>query len=143
MNELELVTTQDKTAESVFGGIFEPSNTHTSKLLKDMVETYTIDISYLKDTQKLISQYTINPYKNTWYDGTVTCLEYIKCPTFIGKYGFIEYTHFMFLNKQENVLRALSLYTLISPVLTIATPLIINMNPKIGVSITGTLSGFL
>ena len=131
MNELELVTTQDKTAESVFGGLFEPSNPHTWELLKDMVETYTIDINYLKDTQNLICKYTINPYTNICYPGTIRCLDIIRCPTFISKYGYVGYTHFKFLNKQENVLRALSLYTMVSPVITLATPLIIVIVPFI------------
>jgi energy-coupling factor transporter ATP-binding protein EcfA2 len=131
MNDLELIQTQDPNAKSVFGGIFSPSNPHTEQVLKDMIETYTIDVSYLRDTQDLLSKYTENPFNAILYDEMIQCVNCIKSPKFMDKYGFIEYTHFSFLNNYEWVLLALALYTIVSPALTIATPLIIIIVPFI------------
>lgn len=129
--DLDLLTTPDANAEPVFITIFKPSNKHVTSVLKDMVETYTTDTTYLKDTQKLIQEYTENPYKNTLYSDMINAVDLIKSNTFISDHGYIGYRHLEFLNKYEGVLQVLSLYTMASPIITVSTPIIILIVPFI------------
>ena len=131
LDNMDLLTTPDPTAEPVFTGIFKPSNTHTNTVLRDMVQTYTTDTQYLKDAQKLICSYKENPHKNQLYAEMVDAVKCITSDTFIPTYGYIEYSHLKFLNEYYIVLQMMSWYTMVSPAITIATPLIILILPFI------------
>jgi hypothetical protein len=129
--DLDLLTTPDPDAEPVFKTIFNPSNKHVSNVLRDMVETYTTDIQYLKDTQQLITDYTENPNKNDLYPDMISALDCIRSDNFIRKHGYVEYSHVAFLNNYEMLLQVLALYTMASPIITLSTPLIIIIVPFI------------
>lgn len=131
VTDLDLLTTPDQDAEPVFITIFKPSNKHVKNVLRDMVENYTTDTQYLKDTQQLITGYNENPNKNELYTDMIDALKCIKSESFIQNHGFIEYEHLVFLNNYDSLLQILSLYTIVSPVLTISTPLIILIVPFI------------
>ena len=129
LDSMDLLTTPDATAEPVFTSIFKPSNTHTTMVLYDMVQTYTTDTQYLKDAQTLICTYKENPSQNKLYTEMVNALKCITSDTFISTYGYIEYSHLKFMNEYSVVLQMMSWYTMVSPAITIATPLIILILP--------------
>jgi hypothetical protein len=119
--------------------VFCPSrNEHDSSVLNDLSHYYTTDVKYLTDTQSLIKSYTKQPddvlsmsegFETNVYNTILELKTEIKTDQFLTKYGLIDYDHFEYLNNLENVLQVITMYTIISPFITIATPLIIVIVP--------------
>jgi hypothetical protein len=63
------------------------------------------------------------------YDTVIELEKELQIDQLLSKYGLIDYEHFEFLNNLENVLQAMTMYVLISPLLTLATPVIIFILP--------------
>lgn len=119
--------------EKVYSVFCPTQNSHEISVLKDIAETYTTDVKYLKDTQDFITKYKVQPsdvlcYVNH-YDTVVELEQELQIDQFLSKYGLIDYDHFEFLNNMENVLQVLTLYVVISPLLTILTPIFILVVP--------------
>jgi hypothetical protein len=130
--ELELLTTQNPEATPVFLEVFTPSNAHSKDILGEIVETYTTDIQYLKDTQSLVKKYTkTTNVVDDHYDSVVAFMKDITDDSFTSKYCYVEYTHFSFLNQYSSILQMLSIYTIMSPVVALLTPLIVMIVPYI------------
>lgn len=127
--------------EKVYAVMCPVTNPHDRLVLKDMSETYTTDVKYLQDTQELVTKYTPSPITTKLtgssvtdppsppYDTVIELEKELQIDQLLSKYGLIDYEHFEFLNNVENVLQAMTMYVLISPLLTIATPLIIVILP--------------
>jgi hypothetical protein len=132
--------------EKVYEVVCPVTNFHDRVVLKDMSETYTTDVKYLQDTQELVTKYksslglkggkeplTLEPATTTTtsshYDTVIELEQELQIDQLLSKYGLIDYEHFEFLNNLENVLQAITMYVLISPLLTVATPIIIFIIP--------------
>ena len=131
-NELEL--------EKVYEVLCPTTNAHEVDVLKELAETYTTDVKYLQDTQEFISKYKQLPADvlalvvgvdsiSTQYDTVIELEQELQIDQFLSKYGLIDYEQFEFLNNIDTVLQALTLYVIISPFLTIATPILILVIP--------------
>jgi len=88
---------------------------------------YTKDTRYLKQTQKCIKRYSIQPYSCTsfkqHYEG------YIQETNFIDKYQYVGFKMFKQLNESSGFLHCLSLYNLTSPIFSLLSPLIMLLFP--------------
>lgn len=131
-NELEI--------EKVYGSLFPKRNEHDKIVLKSISHCYTTDVKYLTDTQKLITKYTKQPedvlsmteeggFEKIHYSTLTELKSELQIDQFLSKYGLIDYDHFEYLNNLENVLQVITMYSIISPFITIATPLIIVIVP--------------
>ena len=133
--------------EKVYEVVCPVTNSHDRVVLKEMSETYTTDVKYLQDTQDLVTKYRASEYSQkdgkdslamesskpaaaaANYDTVIELEKELQIDQLLSKYGLIDYEHFEFLNNHENVLQAITMYVLISPLLTVATPLIIIILP--------------
>jgi hypothetical protein len=126
--------------ENVYEVFCPTTNSHEVSVLKDLSETYTTDVKYLQDTQDFITKYKAqstevltmfggDEKRINHYETVIELEKELQIDQFLSKYGLIDYEHFEFLNNIENVLQVLTLYVIISPFLTLLTPLIIIIVP--------------
>jgi hypothetical protein len=116
---------EDANYNSVYGTIF---NTHTHsghQMVEEMSKYYTTDISYLKNTQRILEKGRIPTYTN---DANDTCYELWKKmkgeTSFDAKYGFIHWEILKVANNNPVIMQFLCINDLISPFLTIAVPIL-------------------
>lgn len=67
-----------------------------------------------------------------WRDPYYTVVELekeLQNDQLFSKYGLIDYEHFEFLNNLDHVLQLMTLYVIVSPLLTLATPIILFILP--------------
>jgi energy-coupling factor transporter ATP-binding protein EcfA2 len=131
-NELEL--------EKVYQVIKPLDDTESSDVLKYLANTYTTDVKFLQDTQTLLTRYkprprdldvsrdSLIPWKDHCANVNKLKIE-LASDQVLSKYGLIDYEHFEYLNNIDNVLQVITMYVLISPLLAVASPLIIIIIP--------------
>ena len=132
-------TSVENTNISIYNTLFKhtniTTNSHLKQIVRDVASTYTTNISYLKDTQHLITHFKPIEHPTTTtdynYDNLILFIQELKLADFLHKYGLIEYEQLLSVNNYEHILQLLSLYTLCSPIIALATPIIILIIPFI------------
>lgn len=135
ITDLELVKTIDASGcKPIYNYFFNNDNDISEKLIGQVSEYYTTDIDFINQNQDFLKGYkrldkkyiTYSPnYKNI-----VELWNEIKSETdFKGKYFYIDWSAFEFLNKSEYFLQFMSLYNLASPILSLLTPIFILIVP--------------
>lgn len=148
INDLELVKMTDvnDTEKPLLEYILNTKSSIGKQLLNSQTKYYTNDKGFLKNTQKLIGKWKqTNTAENakiydTFYE---TWNEVKEDIDFIDKYYYVDIDYFKFLNNSPQFLQILSLYNLISPILTIILPIMLLIVPFFmlkfsGISITIT-----
>lgn len=138
MENLELKSTIDPSSNSIYSYIFNTTkeNEFSSSLISQLAESYTTDIQFLKDNQTLLTTFiqeqrerktkiTIENYKeiiSLWHE--------IKNDTeFKGKYYYLDWPRLEFMNKSQQYLQIMSMYNLLSPLISFIMPIIILIVP--------------
>ena len=143
--DLELLTTVDSSCSPIYDYFIfnEPTpekNVVNSKIIEQISENYTTDVDYLKEQQQLLQNYKhiegkSKPIQNT---SIISLLDEIKLNlSFKDKYGFIDYEMFDYLNKSQIFLTGLSLYNIISPLMSLMIPIFIVIIPFFIIKIKG------
>ena len=125
--QLSSVIIKDLELYKLYEILLSPKTTHDYTVMKDLVEYYTTDIEFLQDTQSLVSKYEIQPQitsSEPHYSSVLELIKEIELDNYFTKYGLIDYSAFHFINTMDYVLLFLTLYTLISPIIYISTPMI-------------------
>jgi DNA mismatch repair ATPase MutS len=129
-SDLELLKTADG-KKSFYHFIFDPKTKAGEIIMEKWAENYTYDPIFLKDSQKLYSNFNIKN-KNELCENTWNIWKNTKTSdNFIEKYQFIESSNFQWLNESSIFLLILSFYSIISPVLNLLAPIIILLIPFI------------
>ena len=147
VNDLELVQTVDSNETSVLSHLFRYSEPNQSdeecsnvshitpslgKIIQDdMAKYYTSNPSFITDTQALLKTWKgvearNNPISN---DALRLWNELRNDKGFKEKYIYLDWDSLLFLNTNQTVLQALSIYNLVSPVLALLVPCIICILP--------------
>jgi hypothetical protein len=142
IQDLELVETIDKSESesSIYKHIFLPDNCFGELMLESFAQNYTTDTTFLKDTQNMLKNFKnpeeeMDSYKfkeifDTWNE--------IKNETgFCEKYLFIDWEYGKFLNNNASFLQIMSLYNIISPILSLFLPIIILIIPFFIIKLKG------
>lgn len=135
IDDLELVKTIDSSGcNSIYSYFFDSDNELSQKLIAQMSQYYTTDISFLTETQQLLKNYKKldNKYVNYSpnYTNILEIWDEIKAETdFKEKYYYVDWEILNFLNKSENFLQFMSLYNLASPIISLFVPIIILIIP--------------
>lgn len=149
INELELVETIDKDETSVYDNVFKPSSKPATQIIKQVAKYYTTDTEYLKQTQQLTTNLNENVDElNTIYnkhgmncfdiDEIVSSWEdIIRETSFCEKYLYIDWSFAKFLNNSPQFLQIMSLYNIVSPIISLCLPIIILIVPFIIIKIKG------
>jgi hypothetical protein len=134
-NDLELVQTIDASGcQPIYNYFFNNDNDLSNKLIEQVSEYYTTDVTFITDNQELLKEYKKIDKKYTEYSPNYTNIleiwNEIKCETdFKEKYYYIEWPMLEFLNKSEHFLQFMSLYNLASPMISLLIPVLILIVP--------------
>jgi hypothetical protein len=148
IKDLELVKNADSSTES------DVSNNQTKSMydhylniqtplaasLVDMLsEYYTTDVNFLKDNQKVLKRYVrLDESRN--YEQMIHLWKEIKGDTgFKDKYFYINWKMWDWLNKSEHFLQIMSVYNMISPLISLIVPIIILIVPFFVIRLKGVV----
>jgi hypothetical protein len=135
IQDLELLelneTTDDR--EPLLQSVLNPKSKIGKLNIDKQLEYFTNDKRFLKQTQKVIKSWNddIHTEKHTelydkFYDLWTSIRE---DESFIDKYYYIDIEYFKFLNNSPQFLQILSIYNLLSPVLSLLVPFILLLVP--------------
>jgi len=130
VDDLELIKTIDASCTPVYHHLLNTNNELSTKIADQMSIYYTTDTSFLKDTQLLLQEYKSNGPTDVKYTDVLEIWKDIKGDTgFKEKYQYIDWTMFEFLNKSELFLQLMSVYNLVSPIISFCLPIFILIIP--------------
>jgi len=135
-NDLELFNTIDTTNKTINQQIFQPCTNVGHEINNDMLETYSYDSSFLKDTQKMLKKYKKQSLTNL--DDIYDVIQNNKKLTnFNDKYFYLEWQCLEMLNQNEMFLLLMSIYNISSPVLSLLFPILLLIMPFFILQIQG------
>jgi hypothetical protein len=142
---LELVQTIDGSNNPMYHFFFDFENGNkefATSIVKQTAKHYTTDVDFLKDNQKLLTQFEklSHPYKscNNDYQKIKDLWNEIKQDTgFKEKYYYIDWPMWEFLNKSEGFLQCMSIYNMSSPVISLLLPILILIIPFFIIQLKG------
>ena len=148
IKDLELIKNADSSAESDISNNQSKSmydhylNVETplaASLVNTLSEYYTTDVNFLKDNQKVLKQYVrLDESRN--YEQMIHLWKEIKNDTgFKDKYFYINWKMWEWLNKSEHFLQIMSVYNMISPLISLIVPIIILIVPFFVIRLKGVV----
>jgi len=134
VKDLELVETIDASCNPIYTFCFDNDNDVSKKLNHQIVNYYTTDVQFIKDSQILLKDYKPLGVKytdySTNYKNIIDIWNELKIDTgFKERYYFIEWERLEFLNRSEWFLQFMSIYNLLSPIISLLVPIIILIIP--------------
>ena len=135
IEDLELLETNGESVnrECLLETVYNPVSKIGKLNLKKQCEYFTNDKTFLKQTQKVINDWEDDENiqkKQDVYDKFADLWDNIKSDeTFIDRYYYIDVEFFKFLNNSGPFLQVLSVYNLISPIITLLIPIILLIVP--------------
>jgi len=134
IKDLELVETVDASCNPIYNFCFDNDNDVSKKLNQQLCKFYTTDVQFLKDNQILLKEYKPLGVKYTDYSSNykniVDIWNELKIDAgFKERYYFVEWEMLEFLNRSEWFLQFMSIYNLLSPVISLLVPIIILIIP--------------
>jgi len=134
VKDLELIETVDQSCNPIYNFCFDNDNDVSKKLNKQICSFYTTDVEFLKDNQMLLKEYKSLGVKYSDYSknykNIVDIWNELKIDAgFKERYYFVEWEILDFLNRSEWFLQFMSIYNLLSPVLSLLVPIIILIIP--------------
>ena len=134
VKDLELIETIDSSCNPIYTFCFDNDNDVSKKLNEQICKFYTPDVNFLKDNQTLLKEYKPLGVKytdySTNYKNIVDIWNELKIDAgFKERYYFVEWDILEFLNRSEWFLQFMSIYNLLSPVISLLVPIIILIIP--------------
>lgn len=134
VKDLELIETIDSSCNPIYNFLFDNDNDVSRKLNEQICKYYTTDIEFIKESQILLKDYKPLGVKYTDYSknykNIVEIWNELKIDCgFKEKYYFVEWETFEFLNRSEWFLQFMSIYNLLSPLISLLVPIIILIIP--------------
>jgi len=151
INDLELIKTVDPSTNPIYNYYFENDNNISKKLNEQICGYYTTDVSFLKDNQKLLKEYKPLEVKYSNYSpnykNIIDIWNELKIDSgFKERYYFIEWEMLEFLNRSEWFLQFMSVYNLMSPIISLLVPIIILIIPFFIIKMKGltiSINGYI
>lgn len=140
--DLELINTIDESCVPIYNYYFNNTNDISRKINSLISNYYTTDTLFLKDTQQILKQHKALEADYTDYSPNYEKVidiwrELTDKSGFKEKYHFIEWESLEFLNHSAPFLQILSLYNLLSPLLSVLVPIIMLIIPFIIINAKG------
>jgi hypothetical protein len=134
IKDLELIETIDPSSNSIYKFYFDNDNDVSEKLNQQFSRFYTTDVNFLRDNQTLLKEYKPLGVKYTDYSknykNILDIWNELKVDSgFKERYYFVEWEMLEFLNRSEWFLQFLSIYNLLSPIISLIVPVIILIIP--------------
>lgn len=134
IKDLELIETVDASCDPIYNFCFDNDTDVSKKLNQQICSFYTTDVEFLKDNQTILKEYKPLGVKYTDYSknykNIVDIWNELKIDAgFKERYYFVEWELLEFLNRSEWFLQFMSIYNLLSPILSLLVPIIILIIP--------------
>ena len=147
-DDLELIDTKkDVSNNSLYEKLLNPKMPFSYLTMAKLSKKYSNDISFLKNTQKLLKNNKI--VKKTDIETTMNAWSSYKDiredPHFIDNYQYINFDLLKFLNTSVAFLTVISIYSILSPLLNLLAPLLLLIVPFLILRLKGltlTLSNY-
>ena len=121
----------------IYNSVFLPSSNFSKKVIPLWSRYFTSDVSFLLDTQNLLKQ-KHGDAQATDYTGIENIWSEITTETgFHDKYQYIDWPLFKWVNYNTPVLQLVSMYNLVSPLLSLALPILFIIIPFLLLKIKG------
>jgi len=142
-NNLELTKTNEENTETkpIYEYIFNPSNEITKQMMAITSKYYTTNIDYLKDTQSILklknkedtsdkTEEKDKKAENINLDSVANVYNDIVNDTgFCSKYMYVDWDFARFLNNNPYFLQIMSVYNILSPLISLCLPIIVMILP--------------
>lgn len=137
-SDLELVKAQNPDSKTMYEHLFQPSHPFAKETIQEWKKSYTVNKEYLGETQKVIGdmvkfddhQINHTAIMELWKDTKENAY-------FLEKYCYMEWNFLKHLNESSSFLQILSIGNILSPVMSLALPLIFLLLPFIILKIRG------
>ena len=125
--------------QSMYSHYFNSKTNLSNELIEQVSEYYTTDTKFLEDSQKILKKYSrLDSTRN--YVEMVELWKEIKTDTgFKDKYFYINWKMWDWLNKSEHFLQAMSIYNMLSPLISLIVPIIILIVPFFVIRLKGVI----
>ena len=144
-------SSQNETSKCIYSYTFNPKTILGEKVMCQVSNHYTTDTVFLKDTQNLLSSAGVcfvtapatdplegNGDQNLSPSSILELWDTIKNDNgFREKYQYIDWSSWEFLNKSELFLQIMSVYNLMSPLLSLFIPIILLIIPFFVIKMKG------
>jgi hypothetical protein len=142
VNDLELISTIDQSYNPIYSFYFDNDNDISKKITEQISKYYTNDIAFLKDNQLLLKKFKNLNVKYTDYSpnykNIVEIWNELKIDNdFKNKYLFVEWEMIEYLNRSQWFLQFISIYNLMSPLISLLVPIIILIIPFFIIKLKG------
>jgi hypothetical protein len=142
IDDLELISAVDTSSNPLYTFCFDNDNDVSKKLNEQLVKYYTTDTNFLKENQILLKEYNPLGVKYTDYSPNykkiVDIWNELKIDAgFKERYYFVEWDMLEFLNRSEWFLQFMSVYNLMSPIISLLVPIIILIIPFFVIKMKG------
>lgn len=133
LKDLEILETKQNNDETkpLFDIMYSPTHPVDSLIKKPLMTCYTTDVSFLTQKQEFIKQIhgvSLTPHDNL--TKTFDIIQDIKEEDdFHSKYQYIETDLFKRFNHNPHIMQLLSVYNMVSPLITLLTPIVILVLP--------------
>jgi hypothetical protein len=133
-DDLELTISSSK---PIYHYLFQPKHRYAYNMIEQWNKQYTTDTRYLADTQQVITNMAIYTSRMPPTNYSVNCdvmdeiWTELKHPDFLTKYGYIEWDMLKGFNQSSTFLEALSITSIISPVVSLIIPFLLLIFPFI------------
>jgi hypothetical protein len=137
LKDLELLHT-DTSKNGVYQNIFKPNDKYTNNILETFAQYYTTDKDFLNDTQILNKKYVKHTNDDEKIKNTIKIWDSIILDDdFLEKFQFITWDPIKILNEYSLFLSAMTFYSISSPVLNLAAPIVMLIIPFFIIKIMG------
>ena len=142
VNDLELISTIDQSCNPIYSFYFDNDNDISKKITEQISKYYTNDIGFLKDNQSLLKEFKNLNVRYTDYSpnykNIVEIWNELKIDNgFKDRYLFVEWDIIEFLNRSQWFLQFISIYNLMSPLISLLIPIIILIIPFFIIKLKG------
>jgi hypothetical protein len=142
ISDLELIETHDEKSNPIYMFYFDNDNIVSKKLNEQISRYYTNDIYFLKDNQTLLKEFNSLNVKYTDYSpnykNIIEIWNELKIDNgFKERYLFVEWDIIEYLNRSEWFLQFMSIYNLMSPLISLLVPIIILIIPFFVIKLKG------
>ena len=142
VNDLELISTSDQSCNPIYSFYFDNDNDISKKITEQISKYYTNDIGFLKDNQSLLKEFKNLNVRYTDYSpnykNIVEIWNELKIDNgFKDRYLFVEWDIIEFLNRSQWFLQFISIYNLMSPLISLLIPIIILIIPFFIIKLKG------
>ena len=145
IDDLELTRFKENEDSNFYESILKPQTTYGKTITREWASYYTKNKEFLKQSQYLYKNYdaSMNIYNQENLENIEKIWADIKSDTnFISKFHYVEYEFVQQLNESAPFLQILTMYNLLSPVLSILLPIIFIIMPFFILQLQGITISF-